>query len=61
MNHTTSDVISLETQIGYQSNYNSFDSDSIYSAVDSNDIAHLLIDMEGGHDLRTIGFDKDLI
>ena len=60
MNHTTSDVISLETQIGYQSNYNSFDSDSIYSAVDSNDIAHLLIDMEGGHDLRTIGFDKDL-
>ena len=60
MNHTTSDVISLETRVGYDSSTNTFESDSIYSAVDSNDIAHVLIDMRAGNDLRTTGFDKDL-
>ena len=60
MNHTTSDVISLETRIGYSVNSDSYKSDSIYSAVDSDDIAHVLIDMYDGHDLRTTGFDKDL-
>ena len=60
MNHTTSDVISLETRIGYHSSTNTFRSDSIYSAVDSDDIAHVLMDMSDGHDLRTTGFDKDL-
>ena len=60
MNHTTSDVISLETRIGYSVNHDSYKSDSIYSAVDSDDIAHVLIDMDGGYDLRTTGFDKDL-
>ncbi len=60
MNHTTSDVISLETRIGYSVNHDSYKSDSIYSAVDSDDIAHVLIDMDSGYDLRTTGFDKDL-
>ena len=60
MNHTTSDVISLETRIGYSVNNDFYKSDSIYSAVDSDDIAHVLIDMDGGYDLRTTGFDKDL-
>ena len=60
MNHTTSDVISIETRIGYSSNYDSYRSDSIYSAVDSNDIAHVFIDMTNTHDFRTTGFDKDL-
>ena len=39
---------------------NSFSSDSIYSAVDSNDIAHVFIDIYSGHDFRTTGFDNDL-
>jgi alpha-tubulin suppressor-like RCC1 family protein/predicted flap endonuclease-1-like 5' DNA nuclease len=60
MNHTTSDVISLETRIGYHYTSNTFRSNSIYSAVDSDDIAHVLMDMSEGHDLRTTGFDKDL-
>ncbi|MBA88500.1 MAG: hypothetical protein CMB16_04460 [Euryarchaeota archaeon] len=62
MNHTSSDVISLETRIGWDANTESYKSDSIYSAVDSNDIAHVLIDTHSiyGHDLRTIAFDKDL-
>ena len=60
MNHTTSDVISIETRIAYNSNYDSYKSDSIYSAVDSNDIAHVFIDIYGGHDFRTTGFDNDL-
>ena len=53
MNHTTSDVISIETRIGYSLNYDSYRSDSIYSAVDSNDIAHVFIDMTTTHDFRT--------
>ena len=59
MNHTTSDVISLETQIGYSDDYDSYRSEDIYSAVDSNDIAHVLIHMDrhGHHDLRSHGFD----
>ena len=60
MNHTTSDVISLERRIGYYSTWDTYRSDSIYSAVDSDDIAHVLIDMSDGHDLRTTGFDQDL-
>ena len=60
MNHTTSDVISLETRIGYDASYDNFRGESIYSAVDSDDIAHVLINMDNGHDLRTTGFDKDL-
>ncbi|RJU88834.1 MAG: hypothetical protein DWC02_01195, partial [Candidatus Poseidoniales archaeon] len=62
MNHTTSDVISLETQIGYSDDYDSYRSEDIYSAVDSNDIAHVLIHMDrhGHHDLRSHGFDKNL-
>ena len=62
MNHTTSDVISIETRIGFDANTENYKSDSIYSEVDSNDIAHVLIDTHSnyGHDLRTTGFDKDL-
>ena len=62
MNHTSSDVISLKTRIGWDASTESYKSDSIYSAVDSNDIAHVLIDMHSiyGHDLRTTAFDKDL-
>jgi len=60
MNHTTSDVISLASRIGYHSFADAYWSDSIYSAVDSDDIAHVLIDMYNGHDLRTTGFDQDL-
>ena len=60
MNHTTSDVISLETRIGYDATNDNFRGESIYSAVNSDDIAHVLINMDNGHDLRTTGFDKDL-
>ena len=62
MNHTSSDVISIETRIGFDANTEHYKSDSIYSAVDSNDIAHILIDTHSnyGHDLRSTGFDKDL-
>ncbi|MFL2981628.1 MAG: putative Ig domain-containing protein, partial [Candidatus Poseidoniaceae archaeon] len=60
MNHTTSDVISLEHLIGYRNSKDTYRSDSIYSAVDSNDIAHVFMDMSDGHDFRTTGFDKDL-
>ena len=60
MNHTTSDVISLEQLVGYKNNKDSYRSDSIYSAVDSNDIAHVFMDLSDGHDFRTTGFDKDL-
>ena len=61
MNHTSSDVISIETQIGHHSSTNSFSSASIYSAVDSEDIAHVLIKLlNGHHNLRVVGFDKDL-
>ena len=60
MNHTSSDVISLEQLTGYKNTLDSFQSDSIYSAVDSNDIAHVFMDMADGHDFRTTAFDKDL-
>ena len=62
MNHTSSDVISIETRIGFDASTEHYKSDSIYSAVDSNDIAHILIDTHNnyGHDLRSTGFDKDL-
>ncbi|MGY8746037.1 MAG: putative Ig domain-containing protein, partial [Candidatus Poseidoniales archaeon] len=60
MNHTNSNVISLEHLIGYSSNDDSFQSLTIYSEVDSNDIAHVLLDKYIGHDLRSTGFDIDL-
>ena len=60
MNHTNSDVIALESLIGYSSGNTDFMSEKVYSAVDSNDIVHVFSDKDSGIDMRTTGFDQDL-
>ena len=60
MNHTNSDVIALETLIGYSHGYTDFISEKVYSAVDSNDIVHVFSDKDNGIDMRTTGFDQGL-
>ena len=60
MNHATGDTISLERLTGYNYNVDNWYSFKPYSAVDSDDIAHVLLDIGTGHDLRSAGFDQNL-
>jgi hypothetical protein len=65
MNHTTSDIISLERLTGHHpgsSGQDSWRSITPYSAVDSDDIAHVLVPLatSSSHHLRSSGFDQNL-